>query len=205
MNAGPAGAPVTPGAEAFTLTNYLDLVTSEHRQRPKFIASLVAALQPFMDAGNLADRLRVLFDLDTATGVQLDAIGLWIGVARTLSIPLPGVFFSFDDPTLGFDQGTWKGQFDPTAGLTILPDDAYRTLLRATAMANDWDGTLPQAYAIMRKLFDRPNPVQIIDGQDMTMEVVFTFTPDQVTAALLTSGFLFKLKPAGVAVSITIP
>ncbi|MGC7970039.1 DUF2612 domain-containing protein, partial [Salmonella enterica] len=68
------------------------------------------------------------FDLDQAIGVQLDAVGEWVGISRNITVPLAGVYFSFDIAGLGFDQGVWKGPFDPDTGLTTLDDDTYRLL-----------------------------------------------------------------------------
>src|SRR5262249_20975851 len=87
------------------------------------------------------------FDLDTAVGVQLDILGLWIGRSRYVQIPIEGVYFTFHmpgDPDMrdGFDQGIWKGPYDPDSGVIAMPDDTYRKVLQLQAIANEWDGTL---------------------------------------------------------------
>lgn len=55
---------------------------------------------------------------------------------------------------LGFDQGAWKGPFDPDNGITTLDNEAYRTLLRAKIGANHWDGTLESSKAILDLVFN---------------------------------------------------
>lgn len=132
---------------------YLDLVIGEHSQRPKLIASLTAVLQPICDTAQTLVEMPSAFDLDTAVGVQLDAVGLWIGRTRFLSVPLPNVYFSWDEPDVGWELGVWYQNFNPTTGLVALPDDGYRTLLKATIIANHWDGTVPGAYAAWDALF----------------------------------------------------
>src|ERR1700761_2587677 len=116
---------------AFDVSKYLDLVTSEHADKPNFNAMIAVLTQPFVDMQNLMASMPGLFDLDTAIGAQLDRVGLWVGISRVLKIPLQGVYFSFDTEGLGWDQGTWKGPFDPADQLVSLGDEPYRRLLRA--------------------------------------------------------------------------
>lgn len=133
--------------------DYVNLVTNQHRDKPNFIATLRALTQGFVD--NLIALLAMppAFDLDTAVGVQLDAIGLWVGISRRVSVPISGVYFSFDDPALGFDAGVWYGAGDPSEGLVDLDDFTYRLLIRAKIGANRWDGTKPSLLAIINSVF----------------------------------------------------
>jgi hypothetical protein len=192
VNVGPSPGDVTP---------YLNLVTSEHRDKPKFMAMLGGTFQPLADVQVLAAGLAALFDLDVAVGAQLDVVGQWVGQSRNLTVPLTGVYFTFDTAGVGFDEGTWYGPFDPVSGIVSLPDDAYRTLLRATIAANHWDGTIDGAYAAWNILFAGTGFGILI--QDLgSMHMLFALigpTPDAVTLALLKSGYL-SLKPAGVKV-----
>lgn len=180
---------------------YLALVTSQHRKQDRFVAALSVVVQAFADAKAAAEAMPGLYDLDAAVGAMLDVVGEWVGRSRALSLPLEDVYFSFDDDSLGFDQGSWLGPFDPVTGLVSLPDDAYRTLLRATIAANQWDGTLPSAYAIWNTLFSEAGTsILIQDNGDMSMVFgLLGATPDAVTLALLTGGYL-ALKPAGVRI-----
>lgn len=192
VNVGPSPGDVDP---------YLNLVTSEHRSRVKFIAMLTALLKPIVDIQVLAATLNSKFDLDVAVGQQLDFVGQWVGQSRELTEPLTGVYFAFDTVGVGLDQGTWYGPFDPQSGLVSLPDDSYRTLLRAKIAANHWDGTVDGAYAAWAILFAGTGTTILI--QDLgNMHMLFALvgpTPDATTLALLTGGYL-SLKPAGVKV-----
>lgn len=181
---------------------YTSLITSEHNQKPKFMAMVELLAQWGVDRQNLVNSIPGLYDIDDAVGKQLDRVGEWVGVSRNLSLPLTGVYFSFDTNGLGFDQGTWLGPFDPTTGLVALPDDAYRTLLYAVIAANNWDGTIPGAYTAWNTIFEPLGyTILIQDNQDMSMSVVLVGpTPDAVTLALFTGGYL-NLRPAGVGVN----
>lgn len=184
------------------LTDYTSLITSEHADKPKFMAMVSLLAQWGVDRRNMLASIPGLFDIDSAVGQQLDFIGEWVGVKRTLSVPLSGVYFSFDTSGVGFDQGTWLGPYDPTTGLVSLPDDQYRILLYATIAANNWDGTVPGAYTAWNTIFQPLGySVLISDNQDMTMSIVLVGpTPDAVTLALFTGGYL-NLRPAGVGIT----
>jgi hypothetical protein len=184
-----------------TLDSYLDLITSEHRQQPKYRAMMSVLLQPLVDNQNLMNALPLYFDLDTARGDQLDKIGEWIGISRILPIPLTGVYFALDDVNLGLDFGSLQGPFDPTTGLVVLPDENYRVLLKARIVVNQWDGTIPDAYDAWDILFAGTGFNILIENQAV-MHMVLALTgpyPDAITLALFLGGYL-SVKPAGVKI-----
>jgi hypothetical protein len=184
-----------------TLDAYLSLITSLYRTQPRFLALVTALAQPVVDQQALLKAIRDGFDLTTGIGVQLDQVGEWIGRSRNLETPLDGVYFSWDTEGLGWQQGAWKGPYDPDTGMVVLPDEAYRLLLRAKVAANSWNGTLDDAYAIWEAVFADTGMVVVIqDNQDMSIIVgVAGAYPDAVTKALLSGGYI-PLKPAGVEI-----
>ncbi|WP_322073321.1 DUF2612 domain-containing protein [Burkholderia cepacia] len=186
------------------LNDYTALITSEHRNLPRFSAVLGALVQPLVDQMNLLASMPGKFDLDVAVGDQLDTIGVWVGVSRRIRTPLTGVYFSFDIAGLGFDQGAWKGPFDPDTGLTILDDDTYRLVIRAKIGANHWDGTLEQSAAILNSIFGAGTHVYIEDHQDMSMTIGIAGKVPPATFLALLSGGYIPLKPEGVRVNYTI-
>jgi len=184
-----------------TLDEYKKLITNEHADRPLYMAMVVAGLSPLVKLQDLLSSLPAEFDIDLAVGKQLDAVGEWIGRSRNVAIPLVGVYFSWDDASVGWGLGSWKGEFDPASGLTRLPDDAYRVLLKAKIAANNWDGSIPGAYAVWQQAFGNDSQIVIQDNQDMSMTVaIFGLPLDAVTFALLTGGYI-PLKPEGVRIN----
>jgi hypothetical protein len=183
-----------------TNEDYLNLITSEHRGKEKFEATVVAGVSPFSKLQEVMLGLSADFDIDSAVGVQLDAVGAWIGRSRRIDTPLVGVYFAWDDlASDGWESGIWKGPFDPDSGLVDLPDDSYRVLLKAKIAANSWDGTIPGAYAIWATVFTNSQLV-IQDNQDMSMVVGIAGQPlSIVDQALLTNGYI-PLKPEGVRI-----
>jgi len=185
------------------LSDYLNLITPEHQNQPNYTAVLTALIQPLVDANNFVAALPANFDLDVAIGAQLDVVGQWIGTTRILNTPITNVYFTLDSDTLGLDFGSLQGPFDPSDGLIILPDDSYRTLLRASIINNLWDGSIPDAYTAWDVLFASQGiSIFIQNTPPASMHIIYGLigpSPDAVTLALFTGGYL-TLKPAGVII-----
>lgn len=184
-----------------TKDEYLALITSEHSDKPKFEATVGATVAPLAHLQEVLGSFIKEFDIDSAVGVQLDIIGQWVGRPRRIDTPLVGVYFTWDDTASdGWDSGIWKGPYDPDSGLVDLPDDAYRLLLKAKVAANNWDGTIPQAYDIWATAFGTNTYLLIQDNQDMSMVVGIAGIPlTIVEQALLTNGYI-PLKSEGVRI-----
>ena len=183
-----------------SVDDYTGLISGYHRGRPRFTAMVAAVSAAFVDQTNTAALMKEIFDLDKAVGDQLDAVGVRVGIYRRVNTPLAGVYFSFDVDGLGFDQGVWKGPFDPDSGVTILDDETYRLLIRAKIGANQWDGTVENSRRILELIFNGASHVYVQDNQDMTMTIgVSGQPPSALFMALLTGGYI-PVKPEGVRV-----
>ena len=188
---------------ARTEADYTGLIISQHADKPNFAATVGIAVEPFCGLQSMETTAITATTIDTARGVQLDWIGQWVGITRRVLVPISGVYFSWNTTVAeGWNSGVWKGEFDPTTGLTDLPDADYRVLIKAKILANNSSGSIPEIYAILDAAF--PGVViDVIDNQDMTMEVLYTiadFTP--IKEAILIQG-LIPIKPAGVSITYT--
>ncbi|MCW3641765.1 DUF2612 domain-containing protein [Burkholderia cenocepacia] len=186
------------------LDDYTALITSEHSDKPKFMAMVEMLSAPQVDLMNVLGGMPALFDLDAAVGDQLDVLGQWIGLSRDVNTPLTGIYFSFDVGGLGFDQGVWKGPFDPDTGLVSLDDDTYRMTLRAKIAANRWDSTPGAAADILDSLAPAGTLVFLEDPCDMSITIgIAGKQPPALYIALLKNGFL-ALKPEAVHVNYAV-
>lgn len=192
------------------LSPYLDLITSEHNQKPRYIASVSASIQGLADLTATLAGMPTDFDLDVAVGVQEDAVGVRVNRSRYLTEAIDA-YFTWDDghglgAGLGWGQGTWFFPGDPLSGIARLPDDSYRILLRAVVAANTWDGSIPGAYAAWDTLFAGTGfSILMQDYGNETMAIALIGQqPDAVTKALFTTGEL-DLKPAGVSLFHVLP
>jgi len=184
--------------------DYIPLIPSENRDKSKFLAMVTLVTGCFADAANAIRSIEHGLDIDSAQGAQLDILGLWIGLPRTLNVPF-NVFFSFDTDNLGFDQGSWKGPYDPVSGVMTMDDGTYRIMLKAKIGANNWDGTMPSYLSILAEAFTGTGvTITANDNQDMTMDVYLSAKPSAILTAILLAGYL-PLKPEGVKQTIHIP
>ena len=183
-----------------SVDDYVVLITSEHRDKPNFVALLKVFVQPFVDAMNQFQAFVADLDLDLAIGNQLDVIGQWVGLPRLLRVPIAGIYFSFDTTGLGFDQGTWQSSLNPNVGVITLGDDDYRVMLRAKIAANSWDGALGSANALIGAIFPGMQ-VLLKDNFDMTESVVVNGSSlSALFQQIVTTGYL-SFKPAGVGLA----
>lgn len=152
--------------------SYLNLITSEHRDKPKYIAMLTGLFDEFVTCANQMDGIKNGLDPDMAVGKQLDMLGEYIGQDRRLSVSIEGLD-------------------------SVLEDDDYRFLLKAKIMQNSWDGTIEQIYDLWKELFGDVS-FTLIDNQDMSCTFNISpagLTPIQIQMILAN---LIIPKPAGV-------
>lgn len=193
------------------MSKYTELITNYHRGKPVFVDHVDLSTRPLIDVISTSTSMVDAFDIDTAIGVQLDVIGLWVGRSRVVSTPISGIYFSFDTDGLGYDQGVWQGPYDPDNGFTSLSDDVYRVILKAKVAINNWNGqngSLPEIFD--NALSGSGLSMQIFDNQDMTVSV-WVFPETDVSdvslelIAAIKQGYL-TVKAAGVwGGSITTP
>ncbi len=183
------------------LDYYLKLIPSQHSDKPRFVATVKARIEFYVRLQVFLQSMTAEFDLDGSVGVQLDQNGEWIGRTRHIGVPLAGVYFSWGVSGVGWEEGAWKGAYDPETALFSLHDDVYRRLLKAKIAANQWDGTIPGAYDVWDVAFKDSGSIFLIeDHQDMSMTVAIAgMPPDAVMRALLREEYL-PLKPEGVRI-----
>lgn len=151
---------------------YLNVITSQHRTKEKYINFVSNLLKPLFDVAECLLNYDYDFDLDYAVGNQLDIIGKIVGVDRYVDFVL--------------SDGTNK-----------LNDDDYRVLVKAKIAQNHWDGTRENIFNIWDNLF--PNVrLNLIDNLNMTCLVFVSaesMTQNQI--GMLYAGLLVP-RPAGV-------
>lgn len=185
------------------MSKYTWLITNFHAVKPLFFKHIDLSTRPFIDISTGLSGLIKAFDIDSATGAQLDILGEWIGLSRVVRQPITGVYFSFDNDGLGFEQGIWQGPYDPDEGYTTLSDDTYRLILKAKIAINSWDGQNDSLPAILDMATAGSGlRMQIVDNQDMTISI-WVFPEKDITEvsleilAVIRQGYL-TVKAAGV-------
>jgi hypothetical protein len=188
--------------------DYLTFITSEYQNSTKFLEWMDSLISRMVEAHNLVDSMEAAFDLDQASGAQLDTLGVIIGVSRYLRVPIPGLFFSWYDgssPTelLGWELGSWRDNREGfSTEMSILPDDAYRQILKLKVIQNSWKGTLNELYTAWGIIFaDEELTFSVVDNQDMTVDITILGSLIPATIQYILLGNEIPMKPAGVEVN----
>lgn len=131
---------------------YTDLLIIQYHDKPRARAHIALLVQELLAAGILFD-IRDAFDLETAVGVQLDILGLYIGVSRFYKGQILEGFFAFtdyiEDPPdplkIGFAEysnfetklGKYLQYNDLLSSDLVLNDDDYRFILKLKIVQNN--------------------------------------------------------------------
>lgn len=180
---------------------FTGLVTTEHQDKPKYIQTVSLSTQGYADQIALCSQAYDLYDLDDAVGSQLDAIGLWVGISRFVSIDID-IFFSWDTLGVGWDQAIWWQVGDAESVVTQLSDQLYRDLIRLKIMCNQSDGSIPSATEIIRKAIEGSGATLTVD--EGVMEVTFNIAGDisRIMRGIIIGGYL-PIKSSGVGINFT--
>ena len=141
------------------------------------------------------------FDLDTATGAQLDIIGQWVGAQRAIAININDIDFSWNVAPQGWNYSEWKGLY-AEEDLKILPDEGYRSLIKFKIAQNHWDGTIGGLYHLLYIIFPQYH-FYINDKQDMTMDLICIGNFTSLERAIIVGNYLV-LKNSGVRITYEI-
>jgi hypothetical protein len=151
----------------------------------------------------LLNDVKTGFSVDTAVGVQLDAVGKWVGATRFIEQEIVGVWFEWDedgDPsTLGWDIGYWQGRFDADTAMSALDDETFRLVIYAKIILNRWTGDREGLIQGWNELLSQHGiGLAITDNSDLTIGIFFSGVPDTpVMRSVIERGGL-PVKPAGV-------
>ncbi|WPS86454.1 DUF2612 domain-containing protein [Brevibacillus halotolerans] len=158
------------------IKQYLDLITSQHWDKDKYIRWITAVLEKGDAVVTLVNRIPEAFTIGKAVGVQLNTVGDLVGRSRYLPFQLA--------------DGTSP----------IMGDSIYRVALKAKIAQNQWDGTIPQIYELWDDLFPDAR-LKLYDNQDMTMKASIRGDLGLESVLLVTVGYIIP-KPSGVRLNI---
>ena len=190
------------------INEYLGLVTSQHRQKTKFIESIRVAITPIVGCQNLLSKMSELHDLETATGNSLEQLALWTGTPLIIPGAAQLEYFGFidqenamtfgetDDPSIGgyFRESGQSG----TGGLTPT-GDFLRRLIKARILKNKSTGNINETKPILELALNHSH-FKVFDNRDMT--VTFKNLATQFTTMQKILVQMFFPLPAGVELII---
>lgn len=96
------------------MSKYSDLITNYYATRPKYFDHIDLSSRPLIDITSATQGLVSAFDIDTAVGVQLDTLGIWIGRSRIVS-QSPAFILAWTPTGLGMTRAFGKDR------MTLIP------------------------------------------------------------------------------------
>ena len=190
------------------VSDYINLVIPEHRNKSKFIAWLTSALKIEDDTNTFLKQLNANFNIDAATGAQLDTIGQILNTSRIVPFQLSAG--TPDNPSfvwgtpLENEAGWGKGYWQPPKLTARLDDDNYRLLLKAAAAKAHWSGSIVSLENMLNYIFSNSYIThKITDNQDMTFSVAFSGSFSATMRDLLEHDFIVP-RPEGVALIVSV-
>ncbi|MDR1282935.1 MAG: DUF2612 domain-containing protein [Opitutaceae bacterium] len=190
---------------------YTDLLILQYRLKPRARATIAAFVRQAV-ADRAALLLNSAFDLDTATGRQLDTIAKYIGVPREYNYQATRDYFCFADAADIPHENGFADYLDPTANqhaifyqygysdqsTGTLTDARLLLLIKLKIARNKSDSTLAGIMADMNRVFK--GAVDVVDNRDMTL--VFKVDSALVDVPLELIEPILP-RPAGVGIGVT--
>jgi len=152
-------------------------IPSQYNESPVFLAFIEALNK---EADNILLETNRVIDLrwvDTATGANLDILGLIVGVGREVVDFIETIFFGYDpdptaksfgdlnDPSVG---GIYRDGLLNPVQTRLLSDDEYRLLIAAKILKNQTEITPNDVLQITRYIMT----AFFTDGESIQLEVV---------------------------------
>lgn len=150
------------------------------------------------------------FNVDSALGPQLDVVGKYVGLPRTIGVPAAAEFFGFmrysgvGNNLNGFRSYTtgdntsalfYRAGYNGTRN-TALSDTSYQFMIALQIILNSSDGTLASIQRYLAALI--PGSVTVVDNRDMTL--TYTITGALPVDPTVLAAYLPK--PMGVGINI---
>ncbi|HGH3561192.1 TPA: DUF2612 domain-containing protein [Acinetobacter baumannii] len=162
-------------------SKYIALLTSQHRDKPNFRKTVEAIINPLIDCLEFLNSLNDKFDLETATGDQLQILADWVGAPNSIPNSIPVSYFGFqgqsgsltwreiDDPSI--KSGYWResGMSGYTA-LKLSPQ-LFKRVIKAKILLNKSDCSEQSAKEIISLVIDK----QFKFRDNLNMTITFTF------------------------------
>lgn len=153
---------------------YADLLIIQYRGKPRAYATIQARVKPII-MNQLPLAVQNAYNIDTAIGKQLDILGKYVGVARTVL--------------------TFSGQ-------VVLDDDDYRLLIKFKIIQNNSGSSLYEIQELLWNAF--AGAVRVFDYQNMRMSYFFESTFGSMTLAEAVVRQRLLPKPMGVQLAALI-
>lgn len=168
------------------------------------LRSLVYSLAYGLNGVDAAyQQLVTLRTIDTASGKQLDEIGVILGQSRNLQA-VSYIYFGFEGQTASdtFGKAPLRDINQAAGYSTAVPDDVYRLVLKAKILLNSGACTVEDIIKVCKTLF---SPKNITVDTSVPKQVTVALTPSTNTpATILASASVLIPVAAGITLVLEI-
>jgi len=187
--------------------DYSQLITSQHNKSPRYKAMVSAVSGAWGSISDFNLLMPEYFDLDTAEGVQLDQIGLWVGQSRLIPGVLLVEFFGFEDnpAALGFGSegnpsvgGRFYNEGEPIDATSLLADPEYRLIIRGRIVRNHAKGLTSDFIRAISFMFQAAS---VIDDYGNMSIGVYIGRPITLVERAIILNLDILPRPAGVRIA----
>lgn len=180
--------------------NIPDRIYAQYRTKPKAVAWYNITRNLAEQLSDAAQAVRVMYEIDTAVGAQLDILGRIVVIPRNFIQPVEIIPTQFaaanNDPGEFGDQSDMFGPLSSDSDAQM-GDDLYRLVIKSKIIKNNSDATIESILFGMNFLLPNAQVLRITDGEDMSFAVEFYGNISEVERYALLNAQLVP-KPQGV-------
>lgn len=151
-----------------------DRVYAQYRNKLNFVKWCQITRSLAAELGSPIDAVRVMYNIDTAVGAQLDIIGRIVVVDRAFTGQIalnPGLFALTDGDQFGDEEADFSSLFvDQDQNMS---DELYRLVIKAKILKNNSDATLESILFGVNFLLPDADFLRVTDNEDMSYSIEF--------------------------------
>lgn len=178
----------------------IDRIYAQYRNKPKAVAWYNITRQLAAELSSVAQAVRVMYNIDSAAGEQLDIIGRIVGISRNFvaTVELNPVFFALpvNEPGEFGDDSAIFSELSIDAD-TQMTDDLYRIVIKSKIVKNNSEATIDSIMQSVNFMLPNSQTLRVTDNENMSFSIEFYGNISQLERWALLNVNLIP-KPQGV-------
>ncbi len=175
-----------------------DRICAQYRNKKNFVSWLNIVYKLTTELADTAAAVRIMYDIESAQGEQLDIIGRIVVVPRNFlgNVPLnPGQFADPDGAECGDDSQMFSAlSIDQDSEMS---DQLYRLAIKSKIIKNNSGSTIEDILFGVNFLLPDAQVLRLVDGENMSFSIEFYGNITELQRWALLNGSLIP-KPQGV-------
>ncbi|HEI0612172.1 TPA: DUF2612 domain-containing protein [Escherichia coli] len=154
--------------------NIPDRIYAQYRTKPKAVAWYQITRKLAAELEDPATAVRIMYNIDTAVGEQLNIIGRIVVIDRTFTGEValnPGLFAEPDGAEFGDTEAVFAALYVDQDGQ--MSDDLYRLVIKSKIIKNNSDATIESILYGMNFLLPNADVLRVTDSENMSFSVEF--------------------------------